>query len=131
MRFRPSSNVRFEERVLHFKRKLRIDTQRLRDRWINELEELFGTATSIASGRTTQYRVGAEMRLITPKERQMWANVAANIGNVMGNLSRTYDERQIDKDLDELEQLLGALKNTRQETKVKDSSLPPANESPP
>jgi len=61
----------------------------------------------------------------------MWANVAANIGNVMGNLSRTYDERQIDKDLDELEQLLGALKNTRQETKVKDSSLPPANESPP
>jgi hypothetical protein len=36
----------------------------------------------------------------------MLAQIAAKIGLVGANLSKGYDERQIDKDLDKLEKLL-------------------------
>jgi hypothetical protein len=98
----------------------------LRNRWIGELDELFSMATSIAKGKVTQQQVGDKAQVITPKERQMWAQVAANIGMVMGNLSKRYDERQIDEDLDELERLLAEAKAAQgQSDETKDSSTEP------
>lgn len=40
----------------------------------------------------------------------MWAQIAATIGAVMGNLTKAYDERQIDEDLEELERLLAEVR---------------------
>ena len=102
--------VQVERRICRLQRAVRVDTQDLRNRWIGELDELFGMATSIAKGNVSQQQVGDKFQPITPKERQMWAQVAANIGMVMGNLSKGYDERQIDKDLDEMERMMGEIK---------------------
>jgi predicted metal-dependent phosphoesterase TrpH len=52
---------------------------------------------------------------MTPKERQMWANVAAHIAEVMGNLSKGYDERRFNEDLAELEQLVNEIKQLQTE----------------
>ena len=55
-------------------------------------------------------RVEGEERPITLKQRQMWAHVAAYIGQIMGNLANGYDERQVDEDLAELERLVDEIK---------------------
>ena len=49
------------------------------------------------------------MQRITPKERQMWAQTAAKIGMVMSNLSRGFDEREFNEDLQELGKLVDEL----------------------
>jgi hypothetical protein len=107
--------VQVERRICRLQRAAKIDTQDLRNRWIGELDELFGMATSIAKGNVSQQQVGDKLQFITPKERQMWAQVAANIGMVMGNLSKGYDERQFDDDLDEMERLMGEIKKLHAE----------------
>jgi ubiquinone biosynthesis protein UbiJ len=40
----------------------------------------------------------------------MWANVAAHIAEVMGNLSKGYDERRFNEDLAELERQVDEIK---------------------
>jgi hypothetical protein len=40
----------------------------------------------------------------------MWANVAAHIAEVMGNLSKGYDERLFNEDLAELEKQVDEIK---------------------
>jgi len=82
-----------------------IDTQTLRKKLITELEDLFDLASLIAKGRVDQQQVGGKMQSITPKERQMWAQVTANIAQVMGNLAKGRDETQFNDDLVELERL--------------------------
>ena len=106
MRHRVVFVPQVERRICHLQRTVRLDTIEMRNKWISELDELFDMATEIAKGKVSQQQVGDKMQIITPRERQMWAQVAANIGMVMGNLSKAYDERQIDKDLDTLERLL-------------------------
>jgi hypothetical protein len=67
-------------------------------------------ATSIAKGKVSQQQVGDKLQSITPKERQMWAQVSANIGLVMGNLAKGYDETKFNEDLAKLERLLDEIK---------------------
>lgn len=108
MRMRRSARFagHVERCIRRLRRTDKIDTQSQRDRWIGELDELFMEATSIAKGKVTQQQVGDKLQSIPLKERQMWAQAAANIGMVMGNLSKHYDEVQIDKDLDALERMI-------------------------
>jgi hypothetical protein len=115
MRRIPGFTVQVERRICRLQRTAKVDTQDLRNRWIGELDDLFGMATSIAKGNVSQQQVGDKLQFITPKERQMWAQVAANIGMVMGNLSKGYDERQFDEDLDEMERLMGEIKKLHAE----------------
>jgi len=82
-----------------------IDTQTLRKKWIIELDDLFDLANLIAKGKVDQQQVGGKLQSITPKERQMWAQVTANIAQVMGNLARGHDDTQFNDDLVELERL--------------------------
>ena len=91
----------------------RLDTQDLRNKWVDELGSMFDMATSIAKGEISQQTVGDKSQTITPKERQMWAQVAANIASVMGNLAKAYDERQFNEDLAELERQLEEWKELR------------------
>ena len=98
--------VHVERRIFHLQQTVKVDTQELRNKWMTELDDLFSLATSIAKGDITQQEVGGKLLSITPREREKWAQIAAKIGMVVVNLSRGYDERQIDKDLDKLEKLL-------------------------
>jgi hypothetical protein len=70
------------------------------------LDDLFSLATSIAKGNIIQQQFGDKMQPITPKERQMWAQIAAKIGMVMSNLSRGFDKREFNENLQELDRLV-------------------------
>lgn len=89
---------------------MKLDTQRLRTRTIERLDKLFAVATSIASGEVVWQRVGKDNLLITQKQRQMWAHVAAHIAAIMGNLASKYDEKQFEEDLAKLEVLVDEIK---------------------
>lgn len=117
MRLDPGFTFQVEARICRLHQTAKFNTQGFRNKWISErnkwiseLDDLFEMATSIAKGKVGQQQVGDKLQFITPKERQMWAQVAANIGMVMGNLSKGYDERQFDEDLDEMEQLMNEIK---------------------
>ena len=103
MRRRQDFVIQVERRICHLQQTASVDIQGLRNRWIGELDQLFGIATSIAKGEVTKQQVADRLQSITPKERQLWAQVAANIGMVMGNLSKGYEERQFNEDIAELE----------------------------
>ena len=92
-----------ERRISRLHQEVRLDTMEIRNKWISKLDNLFDLATSIANGDITQQQVGDKQQTITPKERQMWAQLATSLGNAMGNLTKAYHEEQIDKDLDKLE----------------------------
>ena len=113
--------VQVERRICHLQQAVKVDTQELRNKWMVELDGLFDFATSIAKGDVTRQKVGEKMQSLTLKERQMWAQIAAKIGLVGANLSRGYDERQIDKDLDLLEKLLEKNKKLYDDASAKTS----------
>jgi DNA-binding protein YbaB len=86
---------------------------------MQQLEQLFDTASAIARGQIRWQRVGGKKQSITLKQRQMWARVAAYIAQVMNTISNGIDERQIDKDLDMLEKLVN---EASEEAKAKERS---------
>lgn len=47
---------------------------------------------------------------MTRKERQMWAQIAMRLGEVMSNLAKGFDERQFNEDLAELERQVDEIK---------------------
>ena len=110
MRGNPGFTVIVERRISQLRQTATIDTQCFRSRWIDKLDALFGLATSIAKGEVDQQQVGDRLEIVTPKERQMWAHVAAHVAEVMGNLVKGFDERQFNEDLAELERLVDEIK---------------------
>ena len=107
---RPDYTTQVERRICHFRQRVGAETQILRNKWITELDELFDIAVLIAKGKVDQQQVDGKLQHITPKERQMWAQVTANIGQVMGNLTKAYDETQFNEEINELERLLDEVK---------------------
>ena len=122
MRHKPNYDLQVERRIFNIRENMRLDMQGLRNKWLTELDTLFDTATAIAKGKVTQQQVGDKLQYITPKERQMWAQIASNIGMVMSNLSKGYDDRQFNEDFTNLDKLIDEWKAFQDEASQKQSS---------
>ncbi len=88
-----------QSRIFKLEDAVQENTQVLRKRWIKKLDELFDLAMSIANPEKDDEKA----KSATPKERQMWAQIATRVGEVMANLTKGFDERQFNEDLKELE----------------------------
>jgi hypothetical protein len=98
------------KRLAELKEIIRVDTQRIRGKTLNSLQELFDLAVALAKGKVkTQNEEGVAVK-VTLKQRQMWARVAAYIAQIMNSVASGFDERQIDVQLDELERLVNEAK---------------------
>ena len=106
MKSTSENNTQSEHPIRLYRQTNIIETQNLRKKWIIELDDLFDIANLIAKGKVDLQQVGDKLQSITPKERQMWAQVTANIGQVMGNLAKAHDDTQFNDDVVELERLL-------------------------
>jgi hypothetical protein len=82
-------------RVQKLRTEVKIDTQKLRDETIKNLQELFALAKSQAANEN-----------IKLKQRQNWTRIAAYICQVINTIATRFDERQIDQDLQKLEELI-------------------------
>jgi ribosomal protein L17 len=90
-----SRNSMLKNRVQKLRAEVRIDTQKLRNQAIENLQELFTLAKEQAQNTN-----------IKLKQRQSWARVAAYICQVINTIAAHFDERQIDVDLNKLEELI-------------------------
>jgi len=84
-----------KNRVQKLRAEVRVDTQKLRNQAIENLQELFTLAKDQAQNLN-----------IKLKQRQSWARVAAYICQVINTITAHFDERQIDIDLNKLEELI-------------------------
>ena len=84
-----------KNRIRKLRTEVKIDTQKLRDETIKNLQELFTLAKSQAQNEN--------LRL---KQRQNWTRIAAYICQVINTIAKGFDERQIDEDLAKLEELI-------------------------
>ena len=100
-----SRNSMVIRRIAKLKKDVNIDTQRLRGKALKSLEELFNLATKMAKGQV-KVKKGKKTKEITLKQRQIWARIAAYIAQIINSICAGFDERQINKDLDELERLV-------------------------
>ena len=73
-----------------------LDTQQVREDAIEDLRSLAKAA----------YRKAKPTRGKSLDQAVRWARIAAYLYQVINSITRQYDERQINKDLDELERLI-------------------------
>ena len=96
-----------KNRIRKLRAEVKIDTQKLRSQTIQGLHELFVLAKKQAQNKDDEL-----------KQRQAWTRVAAYICQVISTIANHLDERQIDQDLNTLEELINeaTAKNKTQET---------------
>jgi len=98
-RLRIQRVIVIEKRIKKLRATFRLDTQQLRYNLINRLTELFNAASHLAKSRDIEL-----------KDRQEWTRIASYIAQTIESVSKGYDERQIDKDLAELEKMIDEAK---------------------
>lgn len=107
-----SRNKMILSRIQKLKKRIKIDTQRMRGKTLKTLEELFDMAKDLAQNTNLKL-----------KQRQMWTRIAAYICQVINSVASGFDERQIDVQLDQLE---GLINEARSKTKTKKTKRPDA-----
>jgi ribosomal protein L17 len=102
-----SRNSMLKNRVQKLRAEVKVDTQKLRNQAIEDLQELFTLAKEQAQDPNVKL-----------KQRQAWTRVATYICQVINTVAVRFDERQIDIDLNKLEELINetTTKNKTQTT---------------
>jgi len=94
-------------RISKLKKRVKFDTQQIRQKTIISLQELFDLSVTLAKGQIKTQTEGDKKVTVTLRQRQMWARIAAYIGQIMSSVASGFDEREIDTQLEELEKLVG------------------------
>jgi len=111
-------NLKSTERVALYLGKIRriahVDSQGIRAKLLNQLDQLFNLAFSIAKGQVKRLRddEGKEYS-VTPGQRQKWARLAAYTAQVMQNLSKGFDEKEFQTDLKKLERMVDEIRRKK------------------
>jgi len=97
-------------RVADLRQRIQINTQKMRGKLLEDLENIFNMSVKFALGEVT-----LEGKKLTMKQREAWTRVCSYTAQVMNTVAEGFDEKQIDEDLKELEKLVDEAK-----TKTKD-----------
>jgi hypothetical protein len=87
-----------KRRVIRLRAEVRTDTLEMRNQAISSLQELFIIAKNQAQNTN-----------IKSKERQDWMRIAAYTCQVMNSVAARLDDNQVDKDLNNLEELVNEI----------------------
>jgi len=90
-----SRNRAIIQRVYRLRVIAKVDTQKIRENLLQNLQDLFGLAKKQAQNNKLQL-----------PQRQKWVRVASYVAQVMNSLTKSFDEAQITKDLAKLEKLI-------------------------
>jgi len=83
------------QRVDRIRRIVRIDTQKIRQDMLENLQELFYLAKKHAQNS----------KLKVP-QRQKWVRIASYVAQVINSLTKSFDEAEITKELEQLEKMI-------------------------
>jgi hypothetical protein len=100
-----SAHKRIIRRIEKLKEKVHVNTQKIREDTLSTLKEIFMIASQVAKGQ-----IEVDDRKPTLKQRQLWAKVAAYTAQIINSICKSFDEKAIDTQLDELERLINEAK---------------------
>jgi hypothetical protein len=105
-------------RTTKLRQEIKLDTQQMRIKTLNNLQELFDLAATLAKGNIKTQTEGGETQTIKLKQRQNWTRIATYIAQIINSVAKGLDERQIDEDLTKLETMINEIttKNQTQQT---------------
>jgi hypothetical protein len=127
--FRFKSKIRVSRRVARIRKEVHLDTQKIRRKTVRKLEEIFKIAAEYATGKIKNVTdEDGKPRLLTVPEKQFWARIAAYSAQIINNISKGFDERQIDEDLDNLARMLNEGKAKDKVARVTEEEGTPTTE---
>lgn len=112
-----SVNRFISHRVMTIRNEVEVGTQRLRERTLNKLEEIFKVAAKIARGEIRHQRIDGKMVRISLSQRQIWVRVAEHIAQTMKIIASNFDEQEIQGRLNQLERLVNEARTKAEDGK--------------
>jgi hypothetical protein len=109
-----SVNRFVSSRIETIRNNAKVEIQRLRNRTLDRLEEIFKVATKVARGEIRHQRINGKMVPISLKQWRRWVSVAKHIVLTMNGTVSNFDEQQIFDQLNELERLINETKTIDQ-----------------
>jgi len=107
-------------RIERTRKEVETSTQRLRNKTLKNLGEIFATASRVVNGQIKQQRINRRMVPITLTQRRRWLLVAGHTAQTMKKIADNFDEQEIKLQLDKLEKLIKeatSTETTRQDTR--------------
>jgi truncated hemoglobin YjbI len=80
--------------------------QKLRIKTIENLEEIFQTASKIVTGKIKHQRIHGKLKRITHSQRQAWLHIAEHTAKTINTISTNFNEKEITEALNQLEDLI-------------------------
>jgi hypothetical protein len=93
-------------RVETIRKEVEANTQKLRDKTIENLKEIFNAASKIAGGEIKHQRINKRMAKITLRQKRRWLLVAGCAAKTIKMVAINLDEKEIKTQLNELERLI-------------------------
>jgi hypothetical protein len=87
---------------------------------IENLKELFDMASSFARGDYKFQYDNGKREAVSLSERQKWVRVAAYTAQILASVTNGLDERQIDRDLTELERIVNEARAKGKAAKIEE-----------
>jgi hypothetical protein len=109
-----SVNRFVSNRVVAIRNEVEAESQRLRNRTLDRLEEIFNVAAKVARGEIRHQRIDGKMVPIRLNQRKRWLRVAKHIVLTMNSIASNIDEKEIHAQINELERLVNEAKTTDQ-----------------
>jgi len=109
-----SVNRFVSSRIKTIRSEVKAETQRLREKMLDKLEEIFKVAAKVARGEIRHQRINGKMAPIKLNQRKRWLRVAKHIALTMNIVASNIDEKEIHAQLNELERLINEAKTTDQ-----------------
>jgi len=107
-------------RIERTRKEVETSTQRLRNKTLKNLGEIFATASRVVNGQIKQQRINRRMVPITLTQRRRWLLVAGHTAQTMKKIADNFDEKETKLQLDKLEKLIKeatSTETTRQDTR--------------
>ena len=101
-----SINRFVSRRIETIRNEVKAETQRLRGKMLNKLEEIFKIAAKVARGEIKHQRIKGKMAPIRLDQRKRWVRVAEHIALTMNIIASNIDKKEIHAQLNELERLI-------------------------
>jgi truncated hemoglobin YjbI len=101
-----SVNRFLSSRIITIRNEVNADTQRLRQKTLNKLEEIFRVTARVARGEIKHQRINHKLVRITLRQRRKWLLIAEQTVKTINNIADNFDEQQINLQLNELEKLV-------------------------
>ena len=111
-----SVNRFVSSRIKTIRSEVKAETQRLREKMLDKLEEIFKVAAKVARGEIRHQRIDGKMAPIRLSQRKKWLRVAKHIALTMNIVASNIDEKEIHAQLNELERLINEAQTVDQST---------------